>query len=84
MQRLPLGEVLRLVLTGRHDRMTAQRALEPGLVSEVVPAANLLDRVRELADMIARNSPAVIAQSRAAIKRLSAGRCRKPMHRPGT
>jgi enoyl-CoA hydratase/carnithine racemase len=40
-QRMPFGEIMRLSLMGNHERLSAQRALEIGLVSEVVPAAEL-------------------------------------------
>ena len=51
--RLPLGELLRMQLLGAHERMSAQRALEIGLVSEVCPADQLLDRARWIAETIA-------------------------------
>jgi enoyl-CoA hydratase/carnithine racemase len=39
--RMPLGEVLRMQLTGADERLSAKRAYEVGLVSEVVPRAGL-------------------------------------------
>ncbi len=53
LQRMPLGEIMRLTLLGRHERMSAQRAHEIGLVQEVVPAAELLDAARWAARIIA-------------------------------
>jgi enoyl-CoA hydratase/carnithine racemase len=53
MQKLPLGETLRVVLMGAHERMSAHRAHELGLVSEVVPAEELLERAMWVADAIA-------------------------------
>jgi enoyl-CoA hydratase/carnithine racemase len=53
MQKLPLGETLRLVLLGAHERMSAQRAHELGLVSEVVAPDELLDRAMWVAAAIA-------------------------------
>ena len=44
LQKLPLGEVLRLMLLGAWERMSAERAHQMGLVSEVVPAAELMER----------------------------------------
>ena len=38
LQKLPLGEVLRCMLLGGHERISAERAYQVGLVSEVVPA----------------------------------------------
>jgi enoyl-CoA hydratase/carnithine racemase len=63
-RRIPLGAVLRMVLMGRHERLDAHRAYELGLITEVVPAAGLLERARELAALIARNSPAAVRISR--------------------
>ena len=44
LQKLPMGETLRLVLLGAHERMSATRAHQMGLVSEVTPADELLER----------------------------------------
>ena len=68
--RLPLGAIARMVLLGRHERWDAQRALALGLVSEVVPADQLLARAHELAGWIAEASPESIRQSRAVYRRL--------------
>jgi enoyl-CoA hydratase/carnithine racemase len=53
LQKLPLGETLRVALLGAHERMSAARAHQIGLVSEVVPADELLDRALWAADAIA-------------------------------
>lgn len=50
---MPFGEVLRMTLLGNHERLSAARALEIGLVSEVVPAADLETSAAWLADTIA-------------------------------
>lgn len=52
-QRMPFGELLRMQLLGAHERMSARRALEIGLVSEVCPKEELDDRARWLAETIA-------------------------------
>jgi enoyl-CoA hydratase/carnithine racemase len=62
-RRIPLEAVLRMVVLGRSERLGAARALELGLVSEVLPQAELLPRALELAGQIARNSPAAIRHS---------------------
>lgn len=46
LARMPFGEIMRLTLLGNHERMSARRFHEIGLVQEVVPAAALLDRAR--------------------------------------
>ncbi len=53
LQKLPLGETLRVVLLGAHERMSATRAFQMGLVSEVVPLAELLERATWVAQAIA-------------------------------
>jgi enoyl-CoA hydratase/carnithine racemase len=50
---LPLGETLRVVLLGAHERMSAERAHQVGLVSEIVSADELLDRAMWIARAIA-------------------------------
>jgi enoyl-CoA hydratase/carnithine racemase len=59
-QRMPFGEIMRLSLLGNHERMSARRAHEIGLVSEVVPAADLLDAARWCATRIASQPPLAV------------------------
>jgi len=59
-RRIPLGEALRWALVGLDERMSAQRAREIGLVSELVPAAGLWDRAGQLARIIAAKPPAAV------------------------
>ena len=40
--------------------MSAERAYEVGLVTEVVPHARLMDRARELAGMLCSNAPLAV------------------------
>jgi enoyl-CoA hydratase/carnithine racemase len=51
--RMPFGEIARLTLMGSHERLSAQRAYEIGLVSEVVPAAGLREAAGWAAHAIA-------------------------------
>lgn len=60
-RRIPLGEALRWALVGLDERMSAERAREIGLVSELVPADRLWSRAEELARVIAAK-PAVAVQ----------------------
>lgn len=55
--RMPLGEVLRMVLLGLDERMSASTALRVGLVSEVVAREGLWERAAELAALIAAKPP---------------------------
>jgi enoyl-CoA hydratase/carnithine racemase len=59
--RIPLGEALRWALMGLDERMTADRALQIGLVSEVVPRAQLAERAHHIAATIAAK-PTVATQ----------------------
>ena len=59
-RRVPVAVCLRMALLGKHERMTAQRAYEVGLVTEVVPPEKLMDRARELAAMICQNAPIAV------------------------
>lgn len=58
--RMPFGEVMRMSLLGNHERMSARRAHEIGLVSEVVPGADLLDTARWAAAAIASAPPVAV------------------------
>jgi enoyl-CoA hydratase/carnithine racemase len=53
LQKLPFGETMRLVLLGAHERMSAERAHQMGLVSEITPLAELMDRAMWVARAIA-------------------------------
>lgn len=75
LQRMPLGEVLRMSLLGVEERMSAGRAREIGLVSEVVSRDRLWRRAHEIAAKIAAK-PSVATQGtvRAIWEALDAGR----------
>ncbi|MEU9024960.1 enoyl-CoA hydratase/isomerase family protein [Actinomadura sp. NPDC048394] len=59
-RRIPVGEVMRIALLGLDERMSAKRALEIGLVSEVLTREELWDRGAELARIIAAKPPAAV------------------------
>lgn len=61
LQKMPFHEIMRLALVGAHERMSAQRAHEIGLVSEVVPPGDLRSATEWLATRIA-SAPAVAVQ----------------------
>ena len=66
---LPTNIAMRIALTGRHERMSAQRAYELGLVSEVVEHDRLLERAREIAALVNRNAPLAVRGTRLAIRK---------------
>ncbi len=55
---IPLGPALEMLLTG--DRITAQQALQWGLVNRVVPLPQLLDAAFDLANRITANPPLAV------------------------
>ncbi len=61
LHKMPFQEVVRLSLLGANERMSASRAHEIGLVSEVVPAGDLHDRTDWAASAIA-SQPALGVQ----------------------
>jgi enoyl-CoA hydratase/carnithine racemase len=67
LQKMPLQEVLRMALLGGHERMSAERAREVGLVSQVVPMADLLTTAAWAAEAIASAPPLVIQGTQRAI-----------------
>ena len=68
---MPFGEVLRMTLLGNHERMSATRALEIGLVSEICPSAELEERATWIAEAIASAPPGPM---QATLRTLWAGR----------
>ena len=58
--RMPFGEVVRMQLMGSHERLSARRALEIGLVSEVVKAEDLAATAERVALAIASQSPSAV------------------------
>ena len=58
--RMPFSDVMRMALLGLHERMTAERALAVGLVTEIVERSTLLTRAQELANVIAGQPPAAV------------------------
>jgi enoyl-CoA hydratase/carnithine racemase len=60
LQKMPFHEIMRLSLLGNHERLSARRAFDIGLVSEVVPAADLHDAAAWAAQAIASAPPLAI------------------------
>lgn len=63
LHRMPFGEVMRMTLLGNHERISARRALEVGLVTEVVPGARLLETAQRIATAIAAQPPTAVQAS---------------------
>ena len=68
VRKSPMEPIVRMALTGRHERITAERARQVGILSEVVdPPGQLRDAAQELAEKIAKNSPAAMAATKRAL-----------------
>jgi enoyl-CoA hydratase/carnithine racemase len=69
-RRAPFEAIMRMALVGRHERLSAGRAHELGLVSEVVdPPADLHDRAQQVAERIAEGDVREVTARRAALWR---------------
>jgi len=66
---LPVNIAMRVALTGRHERMSARRAYELGMVSEVVAHDDLMSRAREVVALVNRNAPLAVRGTRLAIRK---------------
>lgn len=68
IRKMPFESVMRMALVGKYERMDAPRALELGMISEIVdPPERLRERAQELGETIARNSPAAMAATKKAL-----------------
>ncbi len=66
-KKSPMEPVLRMALTGAHERVGAARAYELGICSQVVPAEELRAEAGALAEKIGRNDPAALAATKRAL-----------------
>ncbi|MEX5712031.1 enoyl-CoA hydratase-related protein [Parafrankia sp. FMc6] len=60
LTKMPFQEIMRMSLLGVDERMSAGRACEIGLVSEVVPVAELCERAGWAARVIADSPPVAV------------------------
>ncbi len=64
----PMEAVMRMALVGRYERLTAERARQLGILSEVIdPPEQLRAHAQELAEKIAKNSPAAMRATKQAL-----------------
>ena len=66
-RRMPLETIMRMVMLGGAERISAQRAYEVGMVGDVVPKERLMERARDTARAIMESSPATLMASKKAI-----------------
>jgi enoyl-CoA hydratase len=68
VRKMPVEAVMRMALVGRHERISAERAYQLGMISQIVdPPDGLRPAAQELAEQIARNSPAAMAATKRAL-----------------
>ncbi len=60
LQKMPFGEVMRMSITGNHERLSAETALRIGLASEVVSGNDLSAAAERLATAIASQPAAAV------------------------
>jgi enoyl-CoA hydratase/carnithine racemase len=66
---LPVAVAMRMAIVGKHERMTAQRAFDLGLITEVVPHDRLIARAWEIAGIVNRNAPLAVRGTRMAVRK---------------
>ena len=69
LRKSPMEAIIRMALCGKGERITAQRAYELGIVSEVVAAEQLRTVAEQLAAAIATNSPTAMRATKKALWR---------------
>jgi len=68
IRKMPAEAVMRMAFVGRYERMSADRAYELGMISQIVdPPDQLRVVAQELAETIARNSPSAMAATKRAL-----------------
>jgi enoyl-CoA hydratase len=68
IRKMAFESVMRMALVGRYERMPAGRALELGMISQIVdPPDQLRAEAQKLAETVAKNSPAAMAASKRAL-----------------
>lgn len=80
VRAIPAKPALEMLLTG--EPITAQRALELGLVNRVVPKDNLHEAVIHMVNLIQRSSPAIIRLRKAAFYRQKTWMNHRPTNWP--
>jgi enoyl-CoA hydratase/carnithine racemase len=67
IRKSPMEPIIRMALTGRYERMSAERARQLGIVSEVVEPSRLRGRAQEIAETIAQYPLAELADKKKAL-----------------
>jgi enoyl-CoA hydratase/carnithine racemase len=67
LRKSPMEAITRMTLSGRGERISAQRAYELGIVSDVVPVEELRAAAGKLAAAVATNSPTAMRATKKAL-----------------
>jgi enoyl-CoA hydratase/carnithine racemase len=68
IRRIPAEAVMRMAFVGKYERMTAQRAYELGMISQIVdPPEMLREEAQKLAEVVAQNSPTAMRYTKKAL-----------------
>jgi enoyl-CoA hydratase len=68
IRKMPVEAVMRMAFVGKHERLSAARAYELGMLSQVVdPPERLREEAQALAEKIARNSPEAMRLTKQAL-----------------
>jgi enoyl-CoA hydratase/carnithine racemase len=68
LRKMPVEAVMRMAFVGKYERLSADRAYELGMISQIVdPPGRLREAAQELGEKIARNSPSAMAATKRAL-----------------
>jgi enoyl-CoA hydratase/carnithine racemase len=68
LRKMPVEAVMRMAFVGRYERLSAARAYELGMISQIVdPPERLREEAQALAEKIAKNSPAAMRATKKAL-----------------
>ncbi|MCV7220510.1 enoyl-CoA hydratase/isomerase family protein [Mycolicibacterium elephantis] len=67
LRKSPMEAITRMTLSGKGERISAQRAYELGIISQVVPADQLRAEAGRLAAAVATNSPTAMRATKKAL-----------------
>jgi enoyl-CoA hydratase len=69
-RQIPYTRAMEILLLGEH--LTAEEALEIGLIGRIVPDGTALDEARRLADRVARNGPLAVQAIKRSVRETAA------------
>jgi enoyl-CoA hydratase len=68
LKKMPVEAVMRMAFMGKYERLGAERAMQVGMISEIIdPPERLRERAQELGETVAKNSPSAMAATKKAL-----------------